>query len=40
MSSTLEAAEWEHTTVLDGDLLEEVHTLKSGSGADIVTTGT
>jgi dihydrofolate reductase len=30
---------WEHTTVLDGTLADEIQALKSGPGKDIVTTG-
>ncbi|MFF3326771.1 dihydrofolate reductase family protein [Streptomyces sp. NPDC002889] len=39
VSRTLDDPAWEHTTVLRGDLAEEVRALKSAPGQDIVTTG-
>ena len=39
MSSTLENPEWKNTTVLRGDLTEEVQTLKEQSGEEIGVTG-
>jgi dihydrofolate reductase len=39
VSSTLGDPEWEHTTVLRGPLEDEIQTLKSAPGADIVVTG-
>jgi dihydrofolate reductase len=39
VSSTLDDPEWEHTTVIGGDLAEEITALKSEPGADIVCTG-
>jgi dihydrofolate reductase len=39
VSSTLDAPLWEHTTILRGPLSEEVRTLKSEPGKDIVSTG-
>ena len=39
VSSTLNDPEWEHTTVLDGPLTEEVRALKTAAGLDIVITG-
>jgi dihydrofolate reductase len=39
VSNTLKEPKWEHTTVLETDVVKEVQALKSRSGADIVTTG-
>ena len=39
VSSTLTEPGWEHTTVLAGDPVEEVRSLKSSHGSDIVVTG-
>jgi dihydrofolate reductase len=39
ISSTLEEPEWEGTTVLRGDVEDEVAALKDRQGGDIVTTG-
>ena len=39
VSSTLGDPEWENTTVLSGDPVEQVRELKSAPGADIVVTG-
>ncbi len=39
VSSTLQDAEWERTTVLRGALTEEIQALKAEPGRDIVTTG-
>ena len=39
LSSTLQDPQWEHTTVLQGALVDEIQALKSESGKDIVTTG-
>jgi dihydrofolate reductase len=39
VSSTLQDPAWENTTVLRGVLADEIRALKSGSGGDIVTTG-
>ncbi len=39
VSSTLTDPDWEHTTVLGGDLVEEVTALKAAEGKDIVCTG-
>lgn len=39
VSSTLQDPEWDHTTVLQGTLLDEVQALKSEPGKDIVSTG-
>ena len=39
LSRTLVTADWENTTVLRGDLAEEVAALKAQSGDDIVVTG-
>jgi dihydrofolate reductase len=38
-SRTLEEPGWQNTTVLSGDLAEEVRTLKERDGRDIVATG-
>jgi dihydrofolate reductase len=38
-SSTLGDPSWENTTVLRGDLVEEVRSLKAAEGRDIVATG-
>jgi dihydrofolate reductase len=38
VSSTLQDPEWDNTTVLRGPLNEEIHALKSATGADIVVT--
>ena len=39
LSSTLTDPAWENTTILRGDLVEEVRRLKDTEGADIVCTG-
>ena len=39
VSSTLDAPEWEHTTILRGPLVDEVQALKEAPGRDIVATG-
>ena len=39
VSATLTEPRWQHTTVLDGDPVEQVHALKEQPGADIVVTG-
>jgi dihydrofolate reductase len=39
VSSTLEEPDWENTTVLSGPVADEVESLKSGPGRDIVVTG-
>ena len=39
VSSTLDEPGWENTTILRGDLVEEVRRLKAADGRDIVTTG-
>ena len=39
VSSSLTEPDWEHTTVLRGDPIEEVQALKSMPGKDIVVTG-
>jgi dihydrofolate reductase len=39
VSRTLDDPGWEHTTVLRGDLVEEVRQLKAAPGRDIVVTG-
>jgi dihydrofolate reductase len=39
VSSTLDDPQWEHTTVLRGELEDEIQALKSESGKDIVATG-
>ncbi|MEK6272154.1 MAG: dihydrofolate reductase family protein [Actinomycetota bacterium] len=39
VSSTLQDPQWEHTTVLQGALVDEIQALKSKPGRDIVTTG-
>jgi dihydrofolate reductase len=39
VSSTLQNPQWEHTTVLEGSLVDEIQVLKSGPGKDLVTTG-
>jgi dihydrofolate reductase len=39
VSSTLHDPRWEHTSVLRGDVLDEIRALKSLPGEDIVTTG-
>jgi dihydrofolate reductase len=39
VSRTLDDPGWEHTTVLRGDLVEEVRQLKAAPGRDIVATG-
>lgn len=39
VSSTLRDAEWEPTTILAGDPVDEVRELKTGGGKDIVLTG-
>jgi dihydrofolate reductase len=39
VSSTMTDPKWQHATVLSGDPVEEVRTLKSKPGRDIVTTG-
>lgn len=39
VSSTLQDPQWEHTTVLQGALADEIQALKCEPGEDIVTTG-
>jgi dihydrofolate reductase len=39
VSSTLESPEWTNSTVLDGDLVEEVKKLREGPDGDIVVHG-
>jgi len=39
VSSTLEEAEWNNSTVLKGDVVEEVSKLRQGPGEDIVVHG-
>lgn len=39
VSSTLDEPEWRNTTVLTGDLVDEVKALKAADGHDIVATG-
>ena len=39
VSSTLTEPRWQHTTVLDGDPVEQVRALKEQPGTDIVVTG-
>jgi dihydrofolate reductase len=39
ISSTITDPEWQNSTVLAGDPVEEVRALKEGPGADIVVTG-
>ncbi len=39
VSATLTEPGWQHTTVLAGDPVEQVHALKEQPGADIVVTG-
>jgi dihydrofolate reductase len=39
VSRTLERADWTNTTVLDGDLAEEVSALREQSGGDILVAG-
>ena len=39
ISSTLEKAEWNNTTVLNGDVVEEVSKLRQAPGGDIVVHG-
>jgi dihydrofolate reductase len=39
VSSTLSDPGWENTTVLRGDIIEEVQALKAAGGRDIVATG-
>ena len=39
VSSTLKDPEWENTTVLDGDVVEEVTKLKEGDGGPILVAG-
>jgi dihydrofolate reductase len=39
VSSTMVDPEWEHSTVLRGELQDEIRALKSKPGKDIVTTG-
>jgi dihydrofolate reductase len=39
VSSTLENPEWTNSTVLSGDLVEEVSKLRQGPGGDIVVHG-
>ena len=39
VSSTLKDPDWTNTTVLDGDLAEEVRRLREGDGGDIVVHG-
>jgi dihydrofolate reductase len=39
VSSTLDGAEWNNSTVLDGDVVEEVSKLKQEIGGDIVVHG-
>jgi dihydrofolate reductase len=39
VSRTLDAADWQNTTVLKGDLVEKVRTLKATEGPDLVILG-
>jgi dihydrofolate reductase len=39
VSSTMEDPEWENSTVLSGDLQDDIRELKGKSGKDIVVTG-
>jgi len=39
VSSTMTDAEWQNSTILSGDPVEEVRALKEGPGRDIVVTG-
>lgn len=39
VSSTITDPEWDHSTTLSGDPVEQVRTLKAASGGDIVATG-
>lgn len=39
VSATLTAPDWENTTILAGDLVEEVRALREKAGTDIVVTG-
>jgi dihydrofolate reductase len=39
VSSTLQSADWSNSTVLTGDVVEEVTRLKEGEGADILVFG-
>ena len=39
VSSTLTEPDWQHSTVLAGDAVEEVRALKEQPGGDIVLTG-
>ena len=39
VSSTLTKPDWEHTTILRGEVADEVAALKAQPGGDIVTTG-
>jgi dihydrofolate reductase len=39
VSSTLDKAEWTNSTVLKGDVVDEVSTLREGAGGDIVVHG-
>jgi dihydrofolate reductase len=39
VSTTMGDPEWEHSTVLRGELTDEIRALKSAPGKDIVTTG-
>ncbi len=39
VSSTMTDPEWENSTVLSGDVVDEVRALKEGPGKDIVLTG-
>ena len=39
VSSTLDKAEWTNSTVLKGDVVDEVSTLREGAGGDVVVHG-
>ncbi len=39
VSSTLDKAEWTNSTVLKGDVVDEVSTLREGVGGDVVVHG-
>lgn len=39
VSTTLTRPDWQNTTILDGDLADEIRALKNQAGRDIVSTG-
>src|SRR3954452_12241453 len=39
VSTTLESADWQNSTLLRGDLVEEITALKASPGGDIATSG-